>query len=68
MSPCPRCGTEMESGFLGAKNWPVGLPWYQKETRTGFAIGEPVATDRKLQMEYLGGERCTRCRVMVLPY
>jgi hypothetical protein len=58
----------METGFLGAENWPVGLQWYRKETETGFTIGEPVATDRTLQMEYMRGERCTRCRVMLLAY
>lgn len=58
----------MEPGFLGSKNWPVGPQWYLKETQLGFVVGEPVATDRKLAMEYLRGERCTRCHVMVLAY
>jgi hypothetical protein len=58
----------MEPGFLGAQPWPVGLQWYGKETNLGFTVGDPVATDHKLQMEYLSGERCAECRVMVLAY
>lgn len=57
----------MEPAFLGAENWSVGLQCYARETEMGLALGEPVATDRELQMEYLRGERCVRCRLMVLP-
>jgi hypothetical protein len=58
----------MEAGFLGAQTWPSGLQWYLKETALGFTVSDPVATDHKLQMEYMRGGRCTECRVMVLAY
>ena len=58
----------MEPGFLGAQTWPSGLQWYLWVTVMGFTVGDPVATDRKLQMECMRGERCTGCRVMVVAY
>ncbi len=68
MTACPRCGGPMERGFLGAEVWPVGLQWYRKESGFGAFGGEPVATTRQFQMEYLEGERCPACRVMLLAY
>lgn len=58
----------MDPGFLGAQTWPSGLQWYLRETAMGFTVGDPVATDDKLQVEYMRGERCTGCRVRVLAY
>ena len=68
MSSCPRCGADMEAGFLGAQTWPTGLQWYAKETELGFTVGDPVATDHRFQMEYVRGKRCPACRIMVLAY
>ena len=58
----------MDPGFLGAQAWPSGLPWYLRETAMGFTVGDPIAPDHKLQVEYMRGERCTGCRVMVRAY
>ena len=68
MSACPRCGRPMDPGYLGAENFPAGLQWYRHESDFGFSPGEPVATSRRLQMEFVSGERCAACRIMVLRY
>lgn len=58
----------MKPGSLGAQTWPSGLQWYPKETEMGFVVGDPMATDHKLQMKYVRGERCPACRVMIIAY
>ncbi len=58
----------MTSGYLGTKTFPTGLQWYREPGSLGFLPGDPVATVHKLQMEFLPGERCERCRLMLLPY
>ncbi len=58
----------MEAGYRGTQNFPTGLQWYAPETNFGVLPGEPVAMTRKIQMEYLSGERCPRCRIIVLTY
>jgi len=68
MTSCPKCGAAMASGYLGTKTFPTGLQWYDEVNRLGFRVGEPVATVHKLQMEFLAGERCDSCHLMLLAY
>lgn len=68
MSLCPRCGGPMEGGYLGTENFPAGLQWYPKTSNFSCVPGDPVATTRKFRMEFISGERCPACRIMVLSY
>jgi len=56
----------MEDGFLGAKNWPAGIPWYPSKNSFGLH-GAPVG-DNDLQMSWLGSSRCPDCRLILAPY
>ncbi len=66
MTACPRCGAETSGGYLGTQTFPTGLQWDPEVSDFGFRHGEPVATVHKLRMEFLPGEPCESCELLLL--
>jgi hypothetical protein len=65
---CPKCGEEMEEGFMSV---PVGLSmarWNIERNKGNPYIGEVVAVPNLWGELDMAGGRCRTCRLLALPY
>lgn len=64
---CPRCGEEMDSGFLGSESFISGMKWF--EEKTILALGGEKIKDPGLSGKvYLDGFICRKCHTLVVGY
>ena len=64
---CPKCGKEMESGYLEAESLVGGAKWQEKRSVLGIG-GELLMKPNASGLVYLQGSRCPHCRILMLKY
>ena len=67
---CPKCGQEMEHGFIAADQWFVNvftrLEWYGHKPRVMAYSGDPLS--RFGHPAAVPADRCRTCRKVVFEY
>ena len=67
---CPRCGGDMEAGYLAAGQWILNLftriEWYEREPRFMAYAGDPLC--RQGSPASIEAVRCRSCRLVTFTY
>jgi hypothetical protein len=64
---CPKCGAQMERGFLGSESFISGMKWFKEKTILALG-GEKIKDPGLSGMVYLDGFLCRKCQTMVVAY
>lgn len=64
---CPKCGAQMEKGFLGSESFISGMKWFKEKTILALG-GEKIKDPGLSGMVYLDGFLCRKCQTMVVAY
>lgn len=64
---CPKCGAQMEQGFLGSESFISGMKWFKEKTILALG-GEKIKDPGLSGMVYLDGFLCRNCKTIVVAY
>jgi ssDNA-binding Zn-finger/Zn-ribbon topoisomerase 1 len=67
MMNCPRCGKDMEHGYIRAESFIGGIKWMREKSTKSLGL-ETVAKPDMLGFVFIEGFRCPECRLICSQY
>jgi hypothetical protein len=64
---CPKCGKEMEHGFVRSESFIGGVKWMAEKSSKSLGL-EGLAKPDALGFCFMEGFRCRDCRSIVIQY